>query len=264
MNTRTFYSILLHICYYTSTIYSITIKRYATVSRRKKKTNYYIDNDELQAEMIKSLDAGRMTERCGELMITLAKHIASSGSYHGYTYIDDMQGFALETICKGWKSFDPEKYSNPFAYFTSAVRRAFWQYMARERKHRDIRDKALLKGGEDPSHTYVEQHKEDTFNVEFDNCIKLGEVTDAMKTLLNRMCTTMVSNYDMRKDVEEIIHEELLTYELPKKVTAMSYVSRRISDLLYDIDPTFVTYTDEDDINDALFGDDSDDDEYDV
>ena len=58
-------------------------------------------------------------------------------------------------LVKSWKSFNPEKSQNPFAYFTSCIHNSFLQYLNQERKHRNIRDALLIEHGLDPSYTYT-------------------------------------------------------------------------------------------------------------
>ena len=86
--------------------------------RKKPGDKYYVNNKEMLEEVIKSKRQGRMTERFGSMIVKLAKRYSAQGSYAGYTYRDDMESYAYMVVCKGWESFNAEKYDNPFAYFT--------------------------------------------------------------------------------------------------------------------------------------------------
>ena len=72
-----------------------------------------------------------------------------------------MKSVAYLTIVKAWRSFDPEKSNNPFAYFTQAIKHAFWQYVSQEKKQRIVRDELLLDNGELPSDRYMEAYEEE-------------------------------------------------------------------------------------------------------
>ena len=101
------------------------------MTKKKKKKNY-INNKSLLEEVIKSKEQGRMTDEFAKMMMLLVKRYSSQGCYAGYTYVDDMESYALMTVCKVWNSFNPEKSDNPFAYFTQTIKRAFWQYLHQE------------------------------------------------------------------------------------------------------------------------------------
>jgi hypothetical protein len=72
-----------------------------------------------------------------------------------------MQSHAIYTLVKGWKSFDITRGSNPFAYFTQAIKNAFYQYDNDERYERDIKDEILVKRGDNPSFSYLDRHGHD-------------------------------------------------------------------------------------------------------
>jgi len=78
----------------------------------------YCDNKELLAEIIKSKEAGVLTPRAVELLMRMANEISK---VFKYKYEDDRQdciSYAIEDCIKYWRSFDPTKSSNAFAYYT--------------------------------------------------------------------------------------------------------------------------------------------------
>jgi len=215
----------------------------------KKKTakkKNYINNKDLLAEVIKSKEQGKMTDKFGHMMMLLVKRYSSQGCYAGYTYIDDMESYALMTVCKVWNSFKPERSDNPFAYFTQTIKRAFWQYLHQEEKHRDIRDEMLMKEGELPSHTYVDKYEEKEFNVEFDKTIKEKSPTPTFQSFLRKLAAQIVgveksSHDENTKIIEEVcatIEEEVFEYEL-EKTTPVKFLSDRINELCAEVDPSY-------------------------
>lgn len=126
---------------------------------RKKKKNY-VNNADLLKELELSHEQDRMTEELGKMMILLAQRYVRVPRFARYTYTDDMEGFALMTLCKAWRAFDATKSNNPFAYFTQCMKNAFFQFDNGERKQRDIKDEIRLSNGQNPSFNYAERMNE--------------------------------------------------------------------------------------------------------
>jgi DNA-directed RNA polymerase specialized sigma24 family protein len=126
-----------------------------------KKKNY-VNNADLMKELAKSKEAGAMTNELAKMLQTLCTKYAKHPDYKRiYSYDEDMKAFAMLTIVKVWKSFNPEKTNNPFAYFTQVLRHAFYQYLNSETKQRTIKDEILISVGELPSYNYMENFRED-------------------------------------------------------------------------------------------------------
>lgn len=221
-------------------------------AKKKKKTKNYINNADLLVEIKKSKEQGKMTDEFAKMMLLLAKRYSSQGSYASYTYVEDMESYALMTVCKVWNSFNEEKSNNPFAYFTQTIKRAFWQYMYQEEKHRDIRDEMLMQGGELPSHTYVDKYEEKEFSDEFEKSIKDKNITPAYRNLLRRIVTQQVGYKNMGEGskqnkviVDQVcsrIESEMFDYEI-EKTTPFKFISQQISVICADIDPSYKVLT---------------------
>lgn len=123
----------------------------------KKKKKNYINNADLLIELEKSHRQNRMTEELGRMLLLLCQRYIQIPRFAKYTYTDDMQGFALMTICRVWKSFDATKSQNPFAYFTQCIHHAYFQYNNGERKQRDIKDEIRIQSGLNASYNYAER-----------------------------------------------------------------------------------------------------------
>lgn len=123
----------------------------------QKKPKNYLNNADLLVEIKRSHDRGKLTEELGKMFMALVKRYSSIPRFSGYSYNDEMQSFALLTLCKVWKGFNAEKYNNPFAYFTQIVHNAFHQFDNQERRQRDIRDAILVDQGKNPSFNYSER-----------------------------------------------------------------------------------------------------------
>lgn len=212
------------------------------MTKKKKKKNY-INNKSLLEEVIKSKEQGRMTDEFAKMMMLLVKRYSSQGCYAGYTYVDDMESYALMTVCKVWNSFNPEKSDNPFAYFTQTIKRAFWQYLHQEKRHRDIRDKMLMQEGELPSHTYVDEYTENLFNSEFGKVLENQKFNRAFNSLLDKLVVQLVGNKTGMKDkIIKQLKEEMFQYEIEKTQTPYKLICERISSLSSELDPNVKTF----------------------
>lgn len=130
-----------------------------------KKKNY-LNNADLMKELAKSREQDKMTDELAKMLMMLCNKYAKHSDYISiYSYDDDMKAFALLTVCKVWRSFNPAKTNNPFAYFTQILRHAFYQYLNHETRQRTIKDELLISIGEEPSFTYMENFRD---NGEFD------------------------------------------------------------------------------------------------
>lgn len=82
---------------------------------------------------------GRLTERLGILIYQLVTNYARKPNWSGYTFKDDMIGFALEQAIPAALKFDERKTSNPFAFLTTNTFYAFEKVRKKEAalaKHR--------------------------------------------------------------------------------------------------------------------------------
>lgn len=123
------------------------------VKKRKRVVNY-LNNKDMMIQVIESHRIGKMTDELAKMLTLLTKRYGSRANLVNYTYNDDMQAYAMMMFCRTWKNFNPEKYNNPFAYYTQCIKNCFRQYLVSEKKHRNIRDKSLVAIGMTPSHTY--------------------------------------------------------------------------------------------------------------
>lgn len=124
----------------------------------KRRTRNYLNNPDILAEVVTSKANGKMTDKLAHMLMLLCLRYATKPGYAGYTYNDDMQGYALMMLCRTWHKFDPLKSDNPFAFYTQCIKHSFIQYLNQEKRQRDIRDELLIDGGMNPSFSYQLNH----------------------------------------------------------------------------------------------------------
>ena len=126
--------------------------------RMKKKTEYYVNNKEfLEAitvyrnAVIKAREAEdprpRVPNYIGECFLKIATHLSYKPNFVNYMFREDMICDGIENCLQYIDNFNPEKSSNPFAYFTQIIYYAFLRRIAKEKRQMDIRDKLIEKSG---------------------------------------------------------------------------------------------------------------------
>ena len=122
--------------------------------RKKKVTQHYVDNKKFLAEMtkfrakvIKASEAGRkrpmVTNYIGECFLKIANHLAYRPNFINYTFRDDMISDGIENCLQYMDNFNPEKSTNPFAYFTQIIYYAFIRRIQKEKKQVIVKQKII-------------------------------------------------------------------------------------------------------------------------
>lgn len=117
-----------------------------------KKRNYVNNPDLLKAlidyrqECKEAEDAGDITpqvpEYVGKCIYMIATRLATKPNFSGYSYKDDMISDGIENCLQYIHNFDPDKSSNPFAYFTQIIWYAFLRRIHKEKKQMYIKFKS--------------------------------------------------------------------------------------------------------------------------
>ncbi len=131
--------------------------------KREKSTStkgHYVTNAQLLAEIKACKENGnKLSSTLARYLNMIAERYSYTRSFGSYSYREDMVSFAVVNLVANWHKFDPAKSDNPFAFYTTAVYRSFLQYLADEKKQRDIRDELLVDAGANPSFSFQERAK---------------------------------------------------------------------------------------------------------
>lgn len=142
--------------------------------KREKSTStkgHYITNAVLLPEVIRAKELGRVTDELARMFIKITERYSKKSNFVGYSFREDMVSVALINLCVNGLKFNANDYDNPFAFYTTMIHRSFLQYMADEKKHRNIRDELILEIGANPSNSfsdsahddYTKEHNSDDF-----------------------------------------------------------------------------------------------------
>lgn len=124
----------------------------------KKKTENYVNNKEfLEAITIyrkqileakkQGLPKPRVPNYIGECFLKIATHLSYKPNFVNYMFRDEMISDGIENCLQYIHNFNPEKSSNPFAYFTQVIYFAFLRRIAKEKKQLEIKSKILERTG---------------------------------------------------------------------------------------------------------------------
>lgn len=116
--------------------------------------NHYVNNEKFLEEMktfrqkvLESKEAGkerpRVPEYIGECIFKIASHLARKPNFANYTFKDDMVSDGVENCLLYIDNFDPDKSSNPFAYFTQIIYFAFLRRIQKEKKQLYVKYKSM-------------------------------------------------------------------------------------------------------------------------
>lgn len=115
---------------------------------------HYVDNKKFYTALLhhkKLVEAAkanktqepRVSDYVGECLYKIAVRLSLKPNFINYTYRDEMISDGLENCINYLNNFDPEKYDNPFAYFTQIIWYAFLRRIEKEKKHLYIKQKTL-------------------------------------------------------------------------------------------------------------------------
>jgi DNA-directed RNA polymerase specialized sigma subunit len=126
----------------------------------KKKSEHYVNNKQLLEELIvyrqkyiKSKENGmakpQISNYLGDCFLKIATHLSYKPNFVNYMFREDMISDGVENCIQYIHNFDPNKSSNPFAYFTQIIHYAFLRRIQKEKKQLEIKSKIIERSGFD-------------------------------------------------------------------------------------------------------------------
>jgi hypothetical protein len=85
----------------------------------------------------------------GECFLKIATHLSYKPNFVNYMFREDMISDGIENCVQYIHNFDPNKTSNPFAYFTQIIHYAFLRRIQKEKKQLEIKTKIIERSGFD-------------------------------------------------------------------------------------------------------------------
>ncbi len=123
------------------------------MGKRKSKI-HYVDNARFLEEMIEykkqykisiknNKELPMISEYLGSVFLKIAQRLSFRPNFINYAFKDDMISDGIENCLHYIHNFDPEKSSNPFAYFTQIIYYAFIRRIQKEKKQLYIKFKSM-------------------------------------------------------------------------------------------------------------------------
>jgi len=115
----------------------------------KKTPVHYVDNQKFYQEILehkkrvadareKGIQDPKLSNYIGECIWKIATKLSSKPCFLNYSYRDEMISDAIENCILYFNDYDPNRGSNPFAYFTQVIYFAFLRRINKEEKNRYI------------------------------------------------------------------------------------------------------------------------------
>ena len=128
------------------------------MARGKRKSEHYVNNKEFLEALInyrakcqRAEEAGEarpvIPRYIGECFLKIANHLSYKPNFVNYMFREDMISDGIENCVQYIKNFNPEKSSNPFAYFTQIIHYAFLRRIQKEKRQMEIRGKLIERSG---------------------------------------------------------------------------------------------------------------------
>ena len=144
----------------------------------KKNPLHYVDNEQFLESMIKyqselkqakenSTELPQCPEYIGECFLKIANRLAFRPNFINYAFREDMISDGIENCIQYMNNFNPEKSSNPFAYFTQIIYYAFVRRIQKEKKQLYIKYKTMDTQAAMSENIEISQHdKEQNYSYE--------------------------------------------------------------------------------------------------
>ena len=141
----------------------------------RKRSEHYVNNKEFlyaivayKASIKEAEEAGKpkpvIPRYIGECFLKIATHLSYKPNFVNYMFKDDMVCDGIENCVQYINNFNPEKSTNPFAYFTQIIHYAFLRRIQKEKKQLEIRQKIIERSGFDEVFVADEEGKSSQYN----------------------------------------------------------------------------------------------------
>lgn len=115
---------------------------------------HYVDNKKLYQAIVEYRKVVRGCEEAGtdrppipsyigHCMLMIANRLSMKPNFINYSYREEMISDGIENCVCYFDNYDPDRYDNPFAYFTQIIYFAFLRRIQKEKKQLYIKHKSI-------------------------------------------------------------------------------------------------------------------------
>lgn len=181
----------------------------------KKENKYYVDNKKFYLAMKEYIESYREAEKNGTELPRASNYIGSCISlianklsllrnFINYSFREEMISDAIENCMLYLHKFNPDKWFNPFAYFTQISYYAFIRRIQKEQKQQYIKHKVLINAT--VMNTLVEMSPEDSSHF---NAVYADIGSESSNDLIEKFEQKIQDRKDKKiKDVESFLGED--------------------------------------------------------
>ena len=141
----------------------------------RKRSEHYVNNKEFlyaivayKKDIKDAEEAGLpkpvIPRYIGECFLKIATHLSYKPNFVNYMFKDDMVCDGIENCVQYINNFNPEKSTNPFAYFTQIIHYDFLRRIQKEKKQLEIRQKIIERSGFNEVMTADQSEKSSEYN----------------------------------------------------------------------------------------------------
>ena len=182
--------------------------------RKKVAKAHYVDNAKFLEEMIEykkqyqiSKDNDEelpiISEYLGSVFLKIAQRLSFRPNFINYAFKNDMISDGIENCLHYIHNFNPEKSSNPFAYFTQIIYYAFIRRIQKEKKQLYIKYKSMQNYEISPEYVEYMNYDED-----------FKTTTDFKNSDFRVVVDEFVDNFEKAKKKKAVKKKEPTTLEL--------------------------------------------------
>ena len=163
------------------------------MARRATKENYVNNKEFLDALMVYRQQVAvaiesdktkpRIPNYIGECFLKIATHLSYKPNFVNYMFREDMISDGIENCVQYIDRFNPEKSTNPFAYFTQIIYFAFLRRIQREKKQLEIKNKILERSGYDEV-LHMDSHSGDMIG--YNNSSDMNSIKETLEMRFKR------------------------------------------------------------------------------
>ena len=172
----------------------MNLERKVNVARKKQ---HYVDNEKFLVVMSdyreKYLQAKDndtelpvIPDYAGECFLKIAERLSHRPNFINYAFREEMVSDGIENSVMYASNFNPEKSTNPFAYFTQIINYAFLRRIEKEKKQLYIKYKTM------EEHSSLEDH------------VDMGEMSSEDSRAVSAGASPLTA--DKRVSIQEFIH----------------------------------------------------------
>jgi hypothetical protein len=143
----------------------------------------------------------QVSDYIGQCILAICNKLSTKPNFIGYSFRDEMIADGIENCIASVNGFDPEKSSNPFAYFTQIAWNAFIRRISKEKKQQYIKHKNMV------NNMLVSELDEDTFNHVMGKKSEYNDITNEIIDTFEKKLTKTKKSSNI-KGVEKFVEEE--------------------------------------------------------